>query len=202
MFYLKEKTFFLEALNLQKEFCQKVRSSHEDYFFITSHYPCYTLAENKKDLLKEQQYPTYLVKRGGTWTFHHLDQFILYTHFYLSPQRSLKKIFYFLLQTMKKSLEEFFSETFSIQDGLWFNNKKILSIGLGVDQRVTFHGIALNLSLDQKMIALLKPCSLQPDQYKGLKDFFVFNEQDLKKYLQKSFQKEYELEFLKNSSVT
>ena len=46
--------------------------------------------------------------------------------------------------------------------GVWCEGRKIASIGIAVKRRVTFHGFALNVSVDLASFRLMNPCGM-PD---------------------------------------
>jgi len=45
--------------------------------------------------------------------------------------------------------------------GIWVNEKKIAAIGFAVQERVTFHGFALNVNTNLNFFNLIVPCGLK-----------------------------------------
>lgn len=186
MLYLKEHTFFDQGLHIQKTLRHMTEYDKKTRFFVTSHYPCYTYHK-----ALQGDYPSYIIKRGGGITFHHEEQWICYIFSYLSSKNTITDLVHNLLDVVKNCLENFFHETFTIKEGLWIRNKKILSIGLAIENRVTYHGLALNLFLDPALIKTIEPCSLSPDQYASLSDFFLFSTLEIKKLLNLALKNSY-----------
>lgn len=187
MLYHKENTFFDESLRIQHSLKEMTQTDKKTRFFITSHYPCYTC--NK--IIPHSNYPFYLIRRGGGITFHHEEQWICYVFSYLSSKNTLTSLVLNLLTLVKNVLENFFKETILIKEGLWLRNKKILSIGLAIDNRVTYHGLALNLFLDPLFIKDIKPCNLDAEEYGSLSDFFMFSTVEVKNLLNSTLKNSY-----------
>ena len=44
--------------------------------------------------------------------------------------------------------------------GVWIENKKIASIGIGVRKWVSYHGLSVNLNTNLNFFRMIKPCGL------------------------------------------
>ena len=68
--------------------------------------------------------------------------------------------------------------------GLWHENQKLASIGIAVTRYVTYHGMALNINCDPKVVealSLVNPCGLPGKTYTYLESLVKKSERtDLK----------------------
>ena len=103
------------------------------------------------------------VDRGGEVTYHGPGQLMGYLLFDL---RELgRNLGWFL-----NRIEEVLIETLSLYGmqayrksgfrGVWVENRKIASIGIGVQKWVSLHGFGLNVSTDLSFFNIIKPCGL------------------------------------------
>ena len=49
---------------------------------------------------------------------------------------------------------------FSEKTGVWVEDKKIASIGIGVRKWVSFHGLGINVNTDLNLFSAIRPCGL------------------------------------------
>ena len=116
-----------------------------------------------KNLLTPREVPVHRVSRGGEVTFHGPGQLVGYplidltnhgrdVHLYL---RGLEAVLIEVLATYGIAAHREAGKT-----GVWVNEKKIASIGVGVRRWVTYHGFALNVSTDLSYFADIVPCGL------------------------------------------
>ena len=47
--------------------------------------------------------------------------------------------------------------------GVWVGDKKICSIGLGIDKFTTMHGMGFNVSTDLTKFGIINPCNFSPE---------------------------------------
>lgn len=119
------------------------------------------------------KFPVYKIKRGGGLTFHYPGQWICYPIINLNnPMFSLKTLTYSVLEWVKTTLEnEFKIEKLDYNRellGLWKEERKISSVGIGIERFVTMHGIALNVFRDEDMfdeLSKINPCGLGSSIY-------------------------------------
>lgn len=141
-------------------------------------------------------FPIFNIKRGGGITFHYPGQWIFYPIVALGQSVSLKNLIRKMLMLTKEILEsEFGIYGIDINRnflGLWSNEHKLASVGIGTDRFVTFHGMALNLLRDQKMFTELmkiNPCGLNGEIYKCVDDLVEVENNLLEKFHQKFIQR-------------
>jgi lipoyl(octanoyl) transferase len=154
------------ALAMQEELlhrrCERVG---EDTLLLVEHPPVFTLGRGakEKNLLTPRDVPVHRVSRGGEVTFHGPGQLVGYplidltnhgrdVHLYL---RGLEAVLIEVLATYGSAAHREAGKT-----GVWVNEKKIASIGVGVRRWVAYHGFALNVTTDLSYFADIVPCGL------------------------------------------
>jgi lipoate-protein ligase B len=157
---------YLYALTLQEDLVrQRCRGEGEDALFLLEHLPVFTLGRGaeEKHLLTPREIPVHRVSRGGEITFHGPGQLVGYplidltqhgrdVHLYL---RGLESVLIEVLAVCGIPAHREKGRT-----GVWVNEKKIASIGVGVRRWVTYHGFALNVATDLSYFADIVPCGL------------------------------------------
>ena len=207
---------YQEALTFQKQSQKFIKNNPEKKILIfCSHPNCFTLGRglrrnkncSKKltdfDPRQKTPFPLHKINRGGGLTFHHLGQWILYPIFKISPKIELQSMMSFFLESTTSAIEQ----TYHIKDivccfksqGLWYKDKKIASQGIGLNQFITEHGLALNINIPDEMkqaLKLLHPCGIQGSQYSSLEDITGQSSCILRDQLQNNF-----LKIIKSSSL-
>ncbi len=166
-------TPFNEAYGLQLELL-KSRQFNEisDTLLLTEHPHVFTIGRLglKSNLLinsrklKALRIPVYEIDRGGDITYHGPGQLVVYPIFSLK-KRNLKIIDY--LRNLEESTIKFFycygikAEKKKGFTGVWFNDEKIASIGIGIKKWVTYHGIGININTDIDYFKLINPCGIK-----------------------------------------
>ena len=99
------------------------------------------------------------VDRGGRATFHGPGQLVIYPIVKVGD-RDLHLFLKRLLDTVADVLKSYgmVPEYKAGEPGLWVHGAKIASVGLAVRKWVTYHGIALNVSMDPEWFNLIVPC--------------------------------------------
>lgn len=174
---------YLDFLNFQKkaqEFIAKNRSLK--IFIICNHPHLYTMGRGNErgennlvefnSLSSELPFPLHTIHRGGGITFHHPGQWIIYPIVAIKESYTLDDHMCWLLKSVAKVLSEDFKidkvVTAKKLMGVWRDKRKLASIGVGVNRFVTEHGLALNLTMDERAISGLKaisPCGIHADTY-------------------------------------
>lgn len=117
-------------------------------------------------------FPLHNIHRGGGVTFHHPGQWICYPIVAIKESYNLDDHMCWLLKSVAKILKEDFRIekilTAKKLMGIWYEKKKLASIGVGVNRFVTEHGLALNLAFDdiaEKGLRAISPCGLNSEVY-------------------------------------
>jgi lipoate-protein ligase B len=144
----------------------------QDILLFLEHPPVFTLGKRggrenllvSEDVLARSGIPIIQIERGGNITFHGPGQLVVYPIVHL-PSFDLGVV------DMVDRLEEVMIRTCAAWDvsagrnalnrGAWVDLRKIGSIGIAVRRGVSFHGLALNVSLDLKPFCWIQPCGLE-----------------------------------------
>lgn len=172
---------FAPALALQEELVARKRSDpfFEDQLLLLEHEPVYTIGRtpDRSSLSApgsrpspdgelgsaHLRHPLFSINRGGQATYHGPGQLMGYPiidlrrcgqdlHKYL---RWLEQLLIDLLVQYKISAQQRESLT-----GVWVENRKIASIGVGVRHWITMHGFALNVCGDLSPFDQIVPCGI------------------------------------------
>jgi lipoate-protein ligase B len=142
-----------------------------DIFIVTEHPPVFTLGKRGGlgSLTVSQEYVTdqgvgiVQTERGGDITYHGPGQLVVYPIIHLRESKLSIKDYVDLLEDVMISCADDFGVT-AVRDqrnrGIWVGNNKIGSIGIRVRHGVTFHGLALNVTLDFEHFGWIQPCGL------------------------------------------
>jgi lipoyl(octanoyl) transferase len=160
---------FAHALALQDEIVAKKRNDRlfEDQLLLLEHEPVYTIGRtpDRSSLLGAAHlpHPLFSINRGGQATYHGPGQLMGYPiidlrrcgqdlHKYL---RWLEQLLIYLLARYDIAAQRRESLT-----GVWIENRKIASIGVGVRHWITMHGFALNVCGDLSPFGHILPCGI------------------------------------------
>ena len=160
---------YAEALSLQEELVARKRNddSLDDELLLLEHEPVYTIGRtpDRSSLVDETHlpHPLFAINRGGQATYHGPGQLVGYP--IIDLRRGAQDLHRYL-----RWLEQVLIELLSAYDiaantragltGVWVNERKIASIGVGVRRWITMHGFALNVSGDLSAFAQIVPCGI------------------------------------------
>lgn len=161
---------FADALALQEEIVARKRydPSSKDELLLLEHEPVYTIGRtpDRSSLLGATHlpHPLFAINRGGQATYHGPGQLMGYPiidlrrcgqdlHKYL---RWLERLLIDLLSDYGITATQRGSLT-----GVWVEDRKIASIGVGVRNWITMHGFALNVCCDLAPFDHIVPCGIK-----------------------------------------
>ena len=160
---------FVRALALQEEIVAKKREdpSSSDELLLLEHEPVYTIGRtpDKSSLLGAAHlpYPVFSINRGGQATYHGPGQLMGYPIIDLRRRgQDLHRYLRWLEQLLIELLAEYgiaASRRESLT-GVWIDDRKIASIGVGVRHWITMHGFALNVCGDLSPFQHIIPCGI------------------------------------------
>lgn len=169
---------YQEACKLQREILNKrKRDEILDTLFLLQHPSVITVGrrgseENilvSKEELKALGIMVCRTDRGGDVTFHGPGELIAYPIFDLKRQiRDVHLYLRRLEEVAIQFLREYEVESLRQQGftGVWVDGylnghrQKIASIGIGVSNWVTYHGLAINVNTDLDKFLLIRPCGM------------------------------------------
>jgi len=160
---------FADALALQEEIVAQKRAdvSSPDELLLLEHEPVYTIGRtpDRSSLLGASHlpYPLFPINRGGQATYHGPGQLMGYPIIDLRRYgQDLHRYLRWLEQLLIDLLAEYdiAAERREGLTGVWIENRKIASIGVGVRHWITMHGFALNVCGDLTPFDKIVPCGI------------------------------------------
>jgi lipoyl(octanoyl) transferase len=160
---------FANALALQEQMVAKKRNDHsfEDQLLLLEHEPVYTIGRtpDRSSLLGGAQlpHPLFSINRGGQATYHGPGQLIGYPIIDLRRcGQDLHKYLRWLEQLLIDLLahHDIAAQRRESLTGVWIEDRKIASIGVGVRHWITMHGFALNVCGDLSPFDHIVPCGI------------------------------------------
>jgi lipoyl(octanoyl) transferase len=173
---------FAHALALQEEIVARKRNdqSLEDHLLLLEHEPVYTIGRTPdqsslsatrrrpnrdgEPSVSHLPHPFFAINRGGQATYHGPGQLMGYPIIDLRRcGHDLHKYLRWLEQLLIKVLAEhgIVATRRESLTGVWVEDRKIASIGVGVRHWITMHGFALNICGDLSPFDHIVPCGIQ-----------------------------------------
>jgi lipoyl(octanoyl) transferase len=160
---------FADALALQEKLVAEKRVNHSlgDELLLLEHEPVYTIGRTPDQSslrgVAHLPHPLFPINRGGQATYHGPGQLIGYPIIDLREcgqdlHRYLRWIEALLIETL--SAFGATATTHSGLTGVWIEDRKIASIGVGVRHWITMHGFALNVCGDLAPFDQIVPCGI------------------------------------------
>ena len=160
---------FAPALALQEKIVAQKRSDSvlQDELLLLEHEPVYTIGRtpDRSSLLGAVHlpHPLFSINRGGQATYHGPGQLIGYPIVDLRRcGQDLHKYLRWLEQLLIDFLAgyEIAASRRESLTGVWVEERKIASIGVGVRHWITMHGFALNVGGDLSPFDHIVPCGI------------------------------------------
>jgi len=172
---------FARALALQEQIVAEKRQDRalDDQLLLLEHEPVYTIGRtpDRSSLSATESrssrdgelggahlpYPLFSINRGGQATYHGPGQLIGYPIIDLRRcGQDLHKYLRWLEQLLIDLLAQYHiaAQRRESLTGVWVENRKIASIGVGVRHWITMHGFALNVCGDLSPFDHIVPCGI------------------------------------------
>ncbi len=162
---------YFDGLERQKKRVQSVITGAGDHLILCEHPAVLTLGRQthpesllyQRKEIEERDVMITSVDRGGDVTLHAPGQLIVYPIFNLNRYGKNIKVYMGMLEEVAVDLlKNFGILAISIcgQRGVFVGPDKIISIGVGVRNWVTYHGLGINVNTDLSLFDLIKPCGL------------------------------------------
>lgn len=160
---------FADALELQEKIVAQKRSDPRvaDTVLLLEHDPVYTIGRTPDQSSlrggSHLAHPFFQINRGGQATYHGPGQLMGYP---IIDLRYCGHDLHKYLRWIENSLLEFLTaygiEAHSREGltGVWVQQRKIASIGVGVRHWITMHGFALNVCGDLSPFDQITPCGI------------------------------------------
>ena len=160
---------YAHALALQEKIVAQKRDDGalQDELILLEHEPVYTIGRtpDRSSLLGAAHlpHPLFSINRGGQATYHGPGQLMGYP---IIDLRRCGQDLHKYLRWLEQLLIEFLAQ-YGIAasrreslTGVWVQNHKIASIGVGVRHWITMHGFALNVCGDLSPFDHIVPCGI------------------------------------------
>jgi lipoyl(octanoyl) transferase len=160
---------FAAALTLQEDLVARKRQDQSsiDELLLLEHEPVYTIGRSpdRSSLLGASHlpYPLFPINRGGQATYHGPGQLIGYPIVDLRRcGQDLHRYLRWLEETLIETLAHYKLSAVRREGltGVWVEQRKIASIGVGVRHWITMHGVALNVGGDLSPFRHIVPCGI------------------------------------------
>ncbi|HEV2843123.1 MAG TPA: lipoyl(octanoyl) transferase LipB [Chthoniobacterales bacterium] len=160
---------FSDALAMQEKIVAEKRADHSlsDELLLLEHEPVYTIGrtpdQSSLRRVAHLPHPLFPINRGGQATYHGPGQLIGYP---IIDLRHCGQDLHRYLRWIEALLMEMLAElglaaaTRPGLTGVWIEDRKIASIGVGVRHWITMHGFALNVCGDLAPFDQIVPCGI------------------------------------------
>ncbi len=139
----------------------------DDTILLLEHEPVYTIGRTRdRSSLRDQEslpYPIIETNRGGQATFHGPGQLVGY---FILDLTNYGKDLHTFLRAIEQALIDYAislgipAERREGLTGVWVEERKLASIGIGVKRWVSMHGFGLNVSDDLHGYDAITPCGI------------------------------------------
>lgn len=156
------------ALALQESaVAERLAGRCTDRLFLLEHEPVYTIGRQRDRSslgVAPLPHPVVEINRGGQATYHGPGQLVGYFIFDLQQLNPDLHAFLRWIEEGLIALLATFGVRATRRDGLtgvWVDQRKIASIGVGVRRWVTMHGFGLNVGTDLSGFSAITPCGIE-----------------------------------------
>lgn len=163
--WLKQQPYELVWRQMQSRAKAIASGEAEEIIWSCEHDPVYTTGRRGVDNRLRETLPAPFIAtdRGGETTFHGPGQLVFYPVINLRERGlAVKQYAYLLEQSCIKLLAnmEISSNRCSEFPGVWTQRGKIAALGMRVSNGITYHGMALNVSVEPNWFAAINPCGI------------------------------------------
>jgi lipoyl(octanoyl) transferase len=167
--HLPEQLAYEDGLRLQEERAAAVlEGSAPDTIFLLEHQPVFTIGRLRdQSSLRDPgslPHPVFEINRGGQATYHGPGQLVGYPILNLAPRgKDLHEHLRLLEEALIRACRAFDVSATRREGltGVWVENRKLASIGVGVRKWITMHGFAINITRESvPPFFFITPCGL------------------------------------------
>lgn len=167
-----------DALDLQEQLLDGVVTGDlPEHLLLLEHEPVYTIGRTRDQSSLQASaalpHPVRVVNRGGQATYHGPGQLVGYPILDLRTRgRDLHRYLRALEQLVIDTLGDFDVAAGRRESltGVWVQDRKICSIGVGIRKWVTMHGFALNIDGPLDGFRAIIPCGIQNVRITSLRE--------------------------------
>lgn len=167
--HLPEPIAYDEGLRLQENHVQTILDGRaRDCIFLLEHSPVFTIGRQRdQSSLRDPSalpFPVHETNRGGQATYHGPGQLTGYPILDLNPRgRDLHAHLRWLEDALIRACKHFGVDAGRREGltGVWVENRKLASIGVGVRKWISMHGFAINITRESlPPFFAITPCGL------------------------------------------
>ena len=141
----------------------RARGEIPDTLLLLEHPPVYTVGVQGADGdVLPPDVPVFAVERGGKATYHGPGQLVGYPLVDLTPRgRDVRRFVHDVEELVVRALAAVGVEAARVpgKRGVWIDGAhKIASVGVAVEEWVSFHGFAVNVNVDLAAFHVFHPC--------------------------------------------
>ena len=138
-------------------------SETPDEIWFLEHPPVFTLGMNSKPehLLGTGDIPVVQIDRGGQVTYHGPGQLVVYPLLDLGRAKlGVRALVQGIERAIIATVAEWGIEAYGRRDapGVYVGPRKLASVGLRIRRGCSYHGLALNVSMDLEPFRRINPC--------------------------------------------
>lgn len=161
-----------DVLNLQRMLRdRRSAGSIGDLVITVEHDPVFTIGRRgsrsnllvTREALEQEGLRIFEIERGGDITYHGPGQLVVYP---VIDLRDYGRDLHGYVERLEEAAIQTLA-TFGIGGrrmpgfpGVWVDRRKIASVGVHVRRWITLHGLALNVNVDPRYFAMIRPCGL------------------------------------------
>ena len=170
---------YADALNRQMDLAYSVCNTKNIYLIFCSHPVVVTIGKNPSEVmfkveervLKKFGIDVIRVSRGGSITAHFPGQVVMYVVMSIkSFGFGIKEYMEFLEAVVSDAIYEVTDiRLVSKNRGLWYQDGKVASFGVGIKRWCTYHGCAININVPDIINELVFPCG-EDGVFRGLSE--------------------------------
>ncbi|NMT64074.1 lipoyl(octanoyl) transferase LipB [Marinobacter orientalis] len=167
---------YLETWEAMKAYTASRDASTPDEIWLLEHPRVYTQGQAGKaeHILAPGDIPVIQVDRGGQVTYHGPGQLVVYLMIDLTRRElGVRTLVDVIERSIVKTLAGFGITASPRPDapGVYVDDAKIASLGLRVKRGCSFHGLALNVSMDMEPFRRINPCGYAGLSMCQMRDF-------------------------------
>jgi lipoyl(octanoyl) transferase len=158
-----------------QRFTDERDSTTPDEIWFLEHPPVFTLGMNasRAHVLAPGDIPVVQIDRGGQVTYHGPGQLVVYP--LIDLRRSGLGV-RDLVTALERSIIDLAADYGAVAEarrdapGVYVEGRKLASVGIRIRRHASYHGLALNVSLDLEPFGRINPCGYQGLQMTQLAD--------------------------------
>lgn len=181
---------YLTTWQNMRDFTDHRDANTADEIWLVEHPAVFTQGQNGKPehILNAGEIPIIQTDRGGQVTYHGPGQLVAYILINLKRYHlGVRSLVTLLEKSLIQLCEDYqlIAKARTDAPGVYINDAKIASIGLRIRKGCSYHGLALNVSMDLSPFERINPCGYAALRMTQLQDWvpIPINFNDLKQQL-------------------